>query len=71
MKKIYYHQDKLQDALTEAHGMGVIAYDEKATDSYYNLAPCAPASECRKRVDITTQKALAEIMKGEIKAGIK
>lgn len=71
MKKIYYHQDKLQDALNEAHNKGIIAYPEKEEGSYFKYAPCAPAYECRERINKTTQLALAEAMKSEIMKGIK
>lgn len=69
MKKIYYHQDKLQDALTEAHNLGVIAYAEKEENSYFNYAPCSTAYELRKRINITTQKTMADALKSEILNG--
>lgn len=71
MRKIYYHQEKLQDALTEAHNKGIIKYEDKEENSYFKYAPCSPAWECRERVNKTTEKALAQAMKTEIMRTIK
>jgi conjugal transfer/entry exclusion protein len=71
MKKIYYYQDKLQDALNEAHNMDVIKYNHDEEGSYNKYAPCSPAYECRERVRKTTEAALAEAMRTEIKRTIK
>jgi len=71
MKKVYYYQIKLQEALTEAHTAKIIVYDHDEEGSYHKHAPCSPAYESRQRVDKTTQKQLAEAMKKEIMRGIK
>lgn len=70
LRKIYYHMDKLQDALNQAHNMKVIDYPDEP-DSYTNHAPCKAASECRDRISKTTLKARADAFRTEIMATIK
>lgn len=71
MKRIYYHQAKLQDALDEAHHKNIIAYNKDEEGSYHKYAPCSPTYESRQRVEKTTEKALAQAMRTEIIRGIK
>ena len=70
LRKIYYHMDKLQDALNEAHNMKVIDYPDE-DNSYTKYAPCAAASECRDRISKTTLKSRADAFRSEIMSTIK
>jgi len=68
MRKIYFHQDRLQRALNEAHEKEIISYPQ---DAYEEKAPCWATWEARRRIDATTEKAMALAMKNEIRLTIK
>lgn len=66
-KQVRYHYAKIRrlrwlliHALNDAHTKGVIDY----TDN--NLSPCASHTETWRRVQMTTEKQLAQAMREEI-----
>jgi len=70
-KQVRYHygriaslRSRLQDALTAAHNADVIEYEH-----YDNESPCKTLYETWDRIKITTEKALADAMRQEIKNG--
>lgn len=56
--------NRLRDALNEAHNLEVIRYDDYEAES-----PCKTNWETWKRIQNTTEKALAEAMRREINEG--
>lgn len=68
MRRIYLYQRRLQQALNDAHNIGVISYPK---DNYNENAPCWAMVELRSRITQTTEKALADVIRTEIRASIK
>jgi hypothetical protein len=63
-KRVDFYIWRLQAALTHAHNIDVIQYDQL---KYNELAPCRSLAELRDRVRASTEKALAQAMREEIR----
>ena len=69
-KQVRYHYkkcrtlfEKLERALRDAHEAGVIQYDQT---NYVLESPCPLVFDADRRLDKTTEKALANAMRWEI-----
>lgn len=62
MSRIWFHLDRLQVALNDAHLADVIAYDD-----YKLEAPCAAMEDLRERIRCTTNTQVAKAVENEIR----
>lgn len=66
MHRIWFHLDRLQAALNDAHNADVIVYPD---GEYRDCAPCASMDELRKRIRLTTNEQVARAVESEIRKG--
>ena len=62
MHRIWFHLDRLQRALNDAHNADVIMYDDYTTE-----APCKAMDDLRERVRCTTNAQVAKAVELEIR----
>lgn len=66
-RKIIIYTRKLHAALCDAHRKGIIEYSD---GKYQEEGPCYSLSQVRDRIDMTTEKALLNAIRTEIKSKI-
>lgn len=62
LRRIYFHLEKLQRALTDAHNKELLMYKEFQEES-----PCYLLFKCQERIHLTTKEQIAKIIRREIR----
>lgn len=65
LRRIYFHLEKLQNALTDAHNKELLMYKDFTEES-----PCYSLFKCEERIHITTKDQIAKIIRREVRKGI-
>lgn len=65
LRRIYYHVDQLQRALTDAHNKELLMYKDFTEES-----PCHSLFKCEERIHLTTKDQIAKIIRREIRNNI-
>ncbi len=67
LRRIWFHYNRLQNALNAAHNDGLIKYDDS---KYAELAPCQTLWETRGRIEATTKNQIADLVQREIRSKV-